>query len=208
MSIDKLLFLQGVCLCSHPVILPVNIRPFGEKAQHLIHLDTLPLSITSFSVFPFFFLVYFKCLYNSNLPQLLCFWSSSSLLSLSVSLSLRCMTDRKWTSGPRSGGCENLTILLMRFIRNAETCRERAREEETEGGTEYEREMEKKAAPPATKLTASRLDICPLVIKEVPDSVPVNLRSKSLFSTVLIPQCPTCPGPPMFFLPSFLVSPP
>lgn len=65
----------------------------------------------------------------------------------------------------------------------------------------------KKAAPPATKLTASRLDIWPLVIREVPDFVPLNLSSKSLFSTVLTPQCltrlspamsPSPPPPPCF----------
>lgn len=65
----------------------------------------------------------------------------------------------------------------------------------------------KKAAPPATKLTASRLDIWPLVIREVPDSVPLNLSSKSLFSMVLTPQCPSRLSPPRFFFPLPPLSP-
>ena len=63
-----------------------------------------------------------------------------------------------------------------------------------------------KAAPPATKLTASRLDIWPRVIREVPDSVLLNLSSESLFSMVLTPRCPTSLSPPLCFfvpLPSF-----
>lgn len=65
----------------------------------------------------------------------------------------------------------------MRFIKHAENLQgkkkkgERARERE--GGRDgRRRDGKKKAAPPATKLTASRLDIWPFVIREVPDSVP------------------------------------
>lgn len=43
--------------------------------------------------------------------------------------------------------------------------------------------MGKKAAPPATKLTASRLDIWPFVIREVPDSVP----NKSPLRIIILP---------------------
>lgn len=80
------------------------------------------------------------------------------------------------------------------------TCREREsdRKEQREG-LQSARDGKKKAGPPATKLTASRLDIWPLVIREVPDSVPLNLCSKSLFSTVLTPQCPNSLSPPLFF---------
>lgn len=84
-----------------------------------------------------------------------------------------------------------------------------------EKGREKQREVlrardAEKAPPPATKLTASRLDIWPLVIREVPDSVPLNLSSKSLFSTVLTPQCPTGLSPPrcLFLSPHpFSISP-
>lgn len=93
----------------------------------------------------------------------------------------------------------------MTFNEIHKTCRKLAekktRVRESEGGTgEGEMEEEKKkAAPPATKLTASRLDIWPFVIREVPDSVPINLSSGSLFSVVLTPQCLTSLSPPMFF---------
>lgn len=60
--------------------------------------------------------------------------------------------------------------------------RERTREGGREGGT-GEGGMEKKAAPPATKLTASRLDIWPFVIREVPDSVP----HKSQLRIIILP---------------------
>lgn len=91
------------------------------------------------------------------------------------------------------------------------TCRKKGARERERGrnrGRDGRRETEKKkkAAPPATKLTASRLDIWPLVIREVPDSVPINLSSGSLFSVVLTPQCPTSLSPPMFFF--FFYSPP
>lgn len=66
------------------------------------------------------------------------------------------------------------------------TCREekkkRVRERKREGGT-GEGGMGKKAAPPATKLTASRLDIWPFVIREVPDSVP----HKSQLRIIILP---------------------
>ena len=39
------------------------------------------------------------------------------------------------------------------------------------------------------KLTASRLDIWPSIIKTVPDSIPLNLSAKSLFSVVLTLSC-------------------
>lgn len=101
----------------------------------------------------------------------------------------------------------------MTFNEIHKTCRklaekkgEREREEETEGGLGEGETEKKKAAPPATKLTASRLDIWPFVIREVPDSVPINLSSGSLFSVVLTPQCLTSLSPPMFFF--FFNSPP
>lgn len=90
----------------------------------------------------------------------------------------------------------------MTFNEIHKTCknlrRKGGRERETEGGDPRARDGEK-AAPPATKLTASRLDIWPHVIREVPDSVPLNRSSKSLFSTVLTLQCPSCLSPPRFF---------
>lgn len=66
------------------------------------------------------------------------------------------------------------------------TCREkkRVRERKREGGRDgRRRDGKKKAAPPATKLTASRLDIWPFVIREVPDSVP----HKSQLRIIILP---------------------
>ena len=78
----------------------------------------------------------------------------------------------------------------------------RVREGESERNEEGVRTRDgEKAAPPATKLTASRLDIWPLVIREVPDSILLNLSSKSLFSTVLTLQCPTRASPHQCFHP-------
>lgn len=108
---------------------------------------------------------------------------------------LRSVTDRRRTTGPRSGGCENLTTLLMTFNEIRKNMHKLAEIRESE-------KMEREAAPPATKLTASRLDIWPLIIREVPDSVPLNLSSDSLFSTVLTLQSPTRLSPPLcFFVP-------
>lgn len=75
----------------------------------------------------------------------------------------------------------------MTFNEIQKTCRKlagkkRVRERTREGGT-GEGGMEKKAAPPATKLTASRLDIWPFVIREVPDSVP----HKSQLRIIILP---------------------
>lgn len=76
--------------------------------------------------------------------------------------------------------------------------REMERKKHREGWEKEGQGKKKKAAPPATKLTASRLDIWPFVIREVPDSVPINLSSESLFSVVLTPQCLTSLSPPVF----------
>lgn len=78
----------------------------------------------------------------------------------------------------------------MTFNEIHKTCRKlagkkkRVRERKREGGRDgRRRDGKKKAAPPATKLTASRLDIWPFVIREVPDSVP----HKSQLRIIILP---------------------
>ena len=191
---------------------PVKIRPFEEVAQPLRYSATEYVSLSLC-----FILVYLKC--HSNLKPASDFGVFFPHAPLAPLLFLFRFLSDPWQieRGPQGHGVEavkNLTTLLMTFNEIHKTCRnlqkkgERERERERNRGKERERETERKAAPPATKLTASRLDIWPLVIREVPDSVPLNLNSKSLFPTVLTPQCPTRLSPPRcFFVPPPPLSP-
>lgn len=139
-----------------------KIRPFGELAQR--SLAPNPLRNPALESFSFLFLFPMSCL--PRMPPSLRFKSVSVFmpppprpflpnpLSLCVFLSLRSVTDRKRTTGPRSGGCENLTTLLMTFNEIHKTCRNlqkkgeraREREKETEGGSESERRRESSTA--------------------------------------------------------------
>lgn len=135
-----------------------KIRPFGELAQRSLAPNPLRNPALESS-----FLFLFPVLFTSNAslsPTQIClsFYAPRPFppnpLSLCVFLSLRSVTDRKRTTGPRSGGCENLTTLLMTFNEIHKTCRNlqkkgeraREREKETEGESESERRRESSTA--------------------------------------------------------------
>lgn len=110
-----------------------------RDAYHPIHLDTLPSCLASFFPHLFFPLVYLKCLTQIFLhfydaPPLLPFICAPHFLFSSSDL----WQLRRGLQGPRNGGCENRTVLLMTFNEIHKTCRKLA---EKKG---WEREMERK----------------------------------------------------------------
>lgn len=104
------------------------MRPFRD-ASHPIHSHTLPSGLTPFFPLLFFPLVYLKCLtgiflgfYDAPPPPL-------HLCSTLFLLPLRAVTvAERGLQGPRKGGCESRTILLMTFNEIHKACRKTCRE--------------------------------------------------------------------------------